>query len=182
MSGSRIHWGQRGRAPVAVAALGLPIVAASVLVACGGGSSGAPAQTGAVSPAGAVSVTTVSGLGPTLVDAGGKTLYFADQEAGGSILCTGDCLGFWSPAAATGGQTPGLASVQRPDNGQQQLTYQGKPLYTFRLDATPGQHAGDNVADDFGGRHFTWHAAIVGSAPQQVAPSPSTQSGGGYGY
>lgn len=171
-----VHSGQTSRASFAVAALGFPAVA-SVLVACGGGSG--PAAGGA--PAGPASVHETNGL---LVDGAGKTLYFADQEAGGAIHCTGGCLGFWSPAtvvdsAAVVGQLPGLASTRRPDNGAQQLTYQGKPLYTFRLDADAGQRTGDNVSDNFGGQAFTWHAAAVGSAP---APAPSSQSGGGYGY
>ncbi|HVW44302.1 MAG TPA: hypothetical protein VHC18_23435 [Amycolatopsis sp.] len=164
-----------------MAALGLPIVAAG-LVACGG----APAPAAGGSPAGAVNVHDVSGLGPTLVDATGKSLYFSDQEADGTVRCTDDCLGFWFPATVTDatavqGQPAGIASTRRPDSGQQQLTFQGKPLYTFRLDDNAGQHAGDNLTDDFGGRQFTWHAATVGSAPAQVAPTPPSQ-GGGYGY
>lgn len=114
------------------------------------------------------------GLGPTLVDRSGKTIYFSDQEADGSVRCVGDCLNFWLPVPAAGdpagtGQILGLGAVQRTDNGQKQVTYQGRPLYTFSLDGSPGQHAGDNLSDDFAGQQFTWHAALTG-APAATAP------------
>ncbi|WP_160148744.1 COG4315 family predicted lipoprotein [Amycolatopsis alkalitolerans] len=173
-----------------MAFLGLPVAAASVLVACGGSTGstgyGAPAQGGGGARTGVVNVHDISGLGPTLVDGTGKTLYFSDQESGGSVHCVGGCLGFWFPATAgdataADAQAPGLASLRRPDNGKQQITYQGKPLYTFGLDDSPGKHMGDNFSDDFDGRHFTWHAATVG-APRQVNPAPPSQSDSGYGY
>ncbi|GLY66752.1 COG4315 family predicted lipoprotein [Amycolatopsis taiwanensis] len=182
------------RAPVAMAALALP-VAAAVLAACSGsggsGGYGSPAQpqSGGGASSGAVTVHDVSGLGQTLVDGSGKTLYYADLEETGTLHCTGDCLGFWFPvttqdASALSG-TPGLATMQRSDNGQQQVTYQGKPLYTFRLDKGPGDAMGNNFGDDFSGQHFTWHAATVGAAAQQPAPTSQSSSGGGdggYGY
>lgn len=179
------------RSPVALAALALPI-AATVLAACSGsggsGGYGSPAQpqSGGGSSAGTVSVHDVGGLGPTLVDGSGKTLYYADVEASGTVYCKGDCLGFWFPVTVSDASslsgTPGLAMMQRPDNGQQQVTYQGKPLYTFRLDNSAGQKMGDNFGDDFAGQHFIWHAATTGAAPQQPAPSSSQSDGGGGGY
>lgn len=184
--GRLVHKGRSSLPPVAIAALGLPI-AATVLAACSGstGSTGAGAQGGGGAPAAGVRVQDVGGLGPTLVDGTGKTLYFSEQESSGTIQCTGGCLAFWLPATGqdtAAARTPGLASLQRPDNGQNQLTYQGKPLYTFRLDSNPGMHGGDNFSDDFSGHHFTWHAATLTSAPQQANPAPPSQNGGGYGY
>ena len=122
-----------------------------------------------------------SELGRILVDASGKTLYFADQEAGGMIKCTGSCLSFWMPATgstADAKSVTGLGTMKRSDTGADQLTFQGKPLYTFKLDTGSGQAKGNNVSDAFSGASFSWHAATT-TAP---ASSPSTSSGGGGGY
>jgi predicted lipoprotein with Yx(FWY)xxD motif len=147
------------------------------LAACGG----ADTAGGGAAAAAAVSVQNVSGVGQTLVDSSGKTLYFADQEAGGMIKCTGSCLSFWTPAtgsAADAKSVTGLGTMKRSDTGADQLTFQGKPLYTFKLDTASGQAKGNNFSDAFSGASFTWHAATT-TAP---AASPSTNSGGGGGY
>jgi predicted lipoprotein with Yx(FWY)xxD motif len=129
-------------------------------------------------PCGGVSVQDVAGVGKTLVDSSGKTLYFADQETGGMIKCTDNCLSFWFPvagSASTAKSVDGLGVVKRPDNGQSQLTYQGKPLYTFKLDTGPGQHQGNDVQDAFGNTTFTWHAATTSAtatAPTQAPANP----------
>lgn len=160
------------------------IVGLATLTACGGGG-GANQAAGNPPPAesGAVSVRAVDGVGQTLVDAAGKTLYFADQEAGGTIKCTASCLGFWMPVAGSADAAKamdGLGVVKRTDTGNDQLTYQGKPLYTFSLDNGPGQGKGNNVQDAFAGTTFTWHAATTTAAAPTKAPS--TTGGGGYGY
>jgi predicted lipoprotein with Yx(FWY)xxD motif len=151
------------------------------LAGCGDGDDAAAESGG---DTGSVAVKNVDGVGMALVDATGKTLYFADQEAGGSIHCTAACLGFWFPAAATGaagGAVADLSTVHRPDNGQDQLTFQGKPLYTFKLDTGPGQHAGHNLVDTFGDTKFTWHAATTAAAePGTTDPAPTDP--GAYDY
>lgn len=185
--------------------MGLPAVAL-MLAACGGGSgssgAGGPSTGTNVGPSAMVSVRQVASFGPMLEDGAGNTLYYNDEESGGTWKCTATCLGFWYPVPGSEnpGNIPGVATVQRADNNQQQLTYQGKPLYTFRLDS-PTQRQGDNLADDFGGNHFVWHAAVTGpvsnpAAPKTLvngsivpvpgsggpAPAPTTDnSGGGYG-
>jgi hypothetical protein len=88
---------------------------------------------------------------------------------------------------AGGSVTGKLGSIQRPDNGESQLTYNGKPLYTFRLDSGPGQAHGNNFVDSFGGQTFTWHAATAGgTAPAPATGQPSSAPGygsyGGGGY
>ena len=156
------------------------------LAACGSSSGGgsqaagnAPAASGA-----AVSVKTVDGVGQALVDSSGKTLYFADQEAGGMVKCTAGCLSFWVPATGSSDAAKavtGVSVMKRSDTGADQLTFQGKPLYTFKLDTGPGTSKGNNVEDEFGGTAFTWHAATT-SAAAAPTPAPSSSSGGnGYG-
>lgn len=154
--------------------------ALATLTACGGGEAQEAANPPAAS--GAVSVKDVDGVGQTLVDSAGKTLYFADQEADGTIKCTESCLAFWFPVEgteSTAKSMDGLAVLKRSDNGVSQLTFEGKPLYTFKLDTAPGQSKGNNLEDAFGNTTFTWRAATTtGAAPTQ-APS---SSGPDYGY
>ncbi len=121
-------------------------------------------------------------------------LYTPEQEANGTIKCTGSCLSFWFPVTVANGGTPHagsgltgkLGSIQRPDDGSSQVTYNGEPLYTFKLDSGPGQAHGNDFTDSFGGQSFLWHAATAsGTAP---APAPSsnptgvTYQGGAGGY
>jgi predicted lipoprotein with Yx(FWY)xxD motif len=158
--------------------LGATLAALGGLTACGGSNSSTQPASGG---SGAVSVKDVSGVGKTLVDASGKTLYFADQEAGGMIKCTSGCLSFWMPATGSAADTKsvsGLGTMKRSDTGAEQLTFQGKPLYTFKLDAGAGQAKGNNFSDAFSGTKFTWHAATTSAAAPTQAPS---SSGGGYG-
>ncbi|MEV6269611.1 hypothetical protein AB0L64_20760 [Kribbella sp. NPDC051936] len=158
--------------------LGATVAALAGLTACGGSQ---PAAGGGAAPAGAaVSVKDVNGVGQTLVDASGKTLYFADQEAGGALKCTGSCLSFWIPATGNSQAVQGLATIKRSDTGAEQLTFQGKPLYTFKLDTAAGEAKGNNFSDAFSGVGFTWHAATTTAA---AAPTKApSSSGGGYGY
>jgi predicted lipoprotein with Yx(FWY)xxD motif len=117
------------------------------------------------------------------VDGAGKTLYFSDQEATGAIKCVAGCLGFWFPVpgdANAASAVPGLAVIHRPDNGMAQLTYHGKPLYTFKLDNGPAQHNGHNLDDSFGNAKFTWRAAST-SASASATPS-ATKAPTGYDY
>jgi predicted lipoprotein with Yx(FWY)xxD motif len=148
------------------------------LAACGGGDGGNGGTAGAANGA-AISVTDVGGA-KTLVDASGKTLYFADQEAGGAVKCVQACLNVWIPATGTADAAKAVdgAGVQkRADTGAEQLTYQGKPLYTFKLDDGPGKTQGNGAKDAFGGTDFTWHAATTSGTT-----SSSNNGGGGYGY
>ncbi len=181
---------RRGLAPAATV-----FAAATVLAACGGGSSGnsGSASTGGGGQASSqgsgnavVSVKNQSGAGQTLVDSSGKTLYFSDQEKSGKILCTGSCLGFWFPltTSSTSVQTPHgvtgkLGTIKRSDNGKLQVTYNGAPLYTFKLDSAAGDAKGNNFSDAFGSNHFMWHAA--GATGKATTPTQSSSSGGGGG-
>lgn len=128
-----------------------------------------------------VATQEMDGLGTILVDGSGRALYFADQETDGTIACVDACLGFWTPAAATGPlptDVTGLDTVRRDDTGDRQLTYDGAPLYTFTLDKAPGQVTGDDLTDTFGGVEFTWHAAVTDDAGAEDSDSDSDDDGG----
>jgi predicted lipoprotein with Yx(FWY)xxD motif len=89
-----------------------------------------------------------------LVDSEGRTLYTADVEREG-ILCTEACTSFWDPILASNDEARSasadlgidLAVLDRP-GGEQQLTFEGLPLYSF-TEEDPGQLAGDGFVDDF---------------------------------
>lgn len=164
------------------ALVALASVSALALSACGGGGSSdsAPATGGGET----VSVATVDGVGDVLVDSQGDALYSPDQEAGGKVLCTDACTSIWIPLTIPAGDQPSgpsdvsekLDVVMRPD-GATQVTYEGKPLYTFVEDGGPRTVTGNGFADTFDGTSFTWRVA----APGPVSGG-STSTGGGYGY
>ena len=137
-----------------------------------------------------VGVRNVSGTGPVLVNASGRTLYISDQEMGsGRILCsTNACTAIWRPLTVAKGQRPtgpstvssGLSTVRRTD-GSSQVTFMGTPLYTFSVDQAGGDVKGNGKHDSFGGTAFTWHAATTkgaATAPTSGAAPPPPGSGG----
>jgi predicted lipoprotein with Yx(FWY)xxD motif len=158
--------------------------AAGLLAACGSATGGGTAHPAGTSHGVAVSVRKLPGVGTVLVNRSGKTIYSPQQEAHGKILCTGSCLTFWFPVSAGAGTAPqapsgvtgALGTIHRPD-GRTQLTYNGKPLYTFRLDMAPGQAHGNNFTDHFGGTSFTWRAITTSGSP---AGTGQQGNGGGY--
>jgi predicted lipoprotein with Yx(FWY)xxD motif len=163
------------------AGCGAALAALAVALGACGDDSEQPAAAAGGKPA-TVSVEQVDGVGGVLVDQTGAALYASDEEAGGKILCTAGCLEFWTPVAASGAPTAGdgvtgeLDTVERPD-GSMQVTYDGKPLYSFSEDQQPGQVTGDGLKDSFDGQSFTWHAVTTKG-------TSTGGSGGGptYGY
>jgi predicted lipoprotein with Yx(FWY)xxD motif len=128
---------------------------------------------------GVVAVQSVDGSN-VLVDRQGRTLYSADVEKGGKIMCTRGCVTFWAPVLGTASDAKAagvgdLGTVERPD-GDSQLTFKGLPLYTF-TDESAGQLTGDGFMDDFAGTAFTWHAARASGNSD-----PAGGSTGSYGY
>jgi predicted lipoprotein with Yx(FWY)xxD motif len=197
--------GRLGSRPRTMRILGTALsglAAAGVLAACGtgggstgsaggygggGGSTGAGGSSSAPANGAAVSAHQMAGVGTVLVDSSGKTIYSPEQDANGKIQCTGSCLSFWFPVKAPAGaalsatKLPGLGTIHRPDNGVTQVTFDGKPLYTFRLDTAPGQIRGNNFTDSFGGTSFNWLAVTTSGAPSGPSPGSSSSSpGGGY--
>jgi predicted lipoprotein with Yx(FWY)xxD motif len=144
------------------------------VAACSGGASSSSTTT--------VSAQTINGQ-QVLVDGAGAALYTNDQD-GSSLKCvSSDCNAIWAPLTAPGGAQPTagpgvagtLATVRRPD-GKDQVTLDGKPLYTFSFDHGAGRVTGNGAADSFGGLSFTWHAALASGQ----APAPGGSGGGGY--
>jgi predicted lipoprotein with Yx(FWY)xxD motif len=185
-----------GRLPRLPLVAGLAAAAAAVLLAaCSSGGSTATASGGGGGTAAAASASLlatgqVSGVGTVLTNQSGMTVYEAQQEAGGKILCTGSCLSFWYPVTVGSGIAPHAASaitgklgtIKRPDNGEVQLTVNGQPLYTFRQDSGPGSAVGNDYRDSFGGQSFTWHALTAAGKAAPAAAAGTTPASSSYGY
>jgi predicted lipoprotein with Yx(FWY)xxD motif len=115
-----------------------------------------------------------------LVTRPGMTLYSLSAETHGRFICKDKtCLSLWKPLVVAHGTKPAgashLATVRRPD-GRTQVTYVGKPLYTFVQDKKAGQAKGDGFKDV-----GTWHVASVGATTHSAPAQPMNQSPGGYG-
>jgi predicted lipoprotein with Yx(FWY)xxD motif len=176
-------WIKKGLAPFAVLAFAGLAVAVS---GCGGTSSASSSspRTTTSSSGTTVAVKHVDGVGNVLVDAKGDALYSPEQEANGMILCKGSCTSIWVPLTLSAGAKPTgagevntmLRTVHRPDGGVQ-VTFRGKPLYTFVEDTSPGMVTGNGFHDQFDGQEFTWHVAAVGAVS-----SGGTSTSSGYSY
>jgi predicted lipoprotein with Yx(FWY)xxD motif len=179
----------------------LAIASAALLAlgvaACGGSSNSSSDSGSKTMPAtgggDTVSTKSISGTGNVLVDSTGMALYTNNMDSGSKIACTGQCLSFWLPVAASGGQPTSadssvqakLGTVKRPD-GTSQVSWGGKPLYTFVQDS-PGKVTGNGFTDSFGGTNFTWTVATASgtaasSSPTTTSGSSSGGSSGGGGY
>jgi predicted lipoprotein with Yx(FWY)xxD motif len=105
----------------------------------------------------------------------GRTLYSLSVEKHGKFICTGGCLSVWHPLIVPKDVKPtgpvSLGTVKRPE-GKLQVTYRGRPLYSFAEDTGKGQTNGEGIKDV-----GTWHAAKLASSespPSQTeAPPPS---------
>src|SRR5437773_986175 len=89
------------RRAVAAGALALAVALAA---GCGGGDNGSvgsgPATQGTTPPAsasGAKVAIRQTGLGKTLVDGAGRTLYLFEKDSGPRSTCYGACAGVWQP-------------------------------------------------------------------------------------
>jgi predicted lipoprotein with Yx(FWY)xxD motif len=172
--------------------LSVPVLAIG-LAACGGSSSSssttAASATQTAGTANTVSTKSISGVGNVLVDSKGNVLYTNNRDSGSKVACTGSCTSIWPPLAApsSGQPTSADSSVQaklgvvKDPDGSSQVTYGGKPLYTFVQDS-PGQATGNGAMDSFGGTSFTWTAAMASGTSASSSSTSTGSSGGGYGY
>lgn len=90
-------------------------------------------------------------LGEVVVDADGMTLYVFDNDQGTTSTCEGGCAEQWPPLETEGEPTAGdgvdaalLGTTDRSD-GTTQVTYDGRPLYTYAPDGAAGDTTGQGV-------------------------------------
>ena len=127
------------------------------LAGCGGSGGGAgktdTTGTSAAAPAGLpVLATAESDLGEVVVDADGRTVYVFDEDTPGSgrSACSGDCARTWPAVTAESTApevdgVPGETDTFTRDDGTQQVTLDGRPLYLFAGDSGPGDVTGQAV-------------------------------------
>lgn len=112
-------------------------------------------------------------LGATvLTRTNGRTLYSLSVETHGRFVCTGGCLDTWKPLVVPRQVKPKgpvkLGTVRRPD-GKTQVTFKGRPLYSFDGDSKEGEANGEGFKDV-----GTWHAAKVPGTSTSPAPEPGS--------
>jgi predicted lipoprotein with Yx(FWY)xxD motif len=133
----------------------LPVVAALVS-ACGSSTKSTATAPAATTPSTStaapttsagtkVSVASVDGLGPVLVNGQGKVLYIFVPDNDKKVTCVGACAAVWPPLKLSGSKAAGSGSVKAsllssdPDpSGGTVVTYAGWPLYTYVADTAPG--------------------------------------------
>jgi predicted lipoprotein with Yx(FWY)xxD motif len=114
-------------------------------------------------------------VGRVVVDAQGRTLYRFTAEAQGRPVCTGACVKTWPPATVRDdSDLPAhVATVDRPDGGGRQLTYDGHPLYRY---------AGDHSSDDANGEGVGGQWYVVKASGESGGGSGTQESKRDYGY
>ena len=119
-----------------------------------------------------------------LVNRKGLTLYSLSAEGSGKFICRDAvCLSLWKPLVVAKGTTPTgaahLSTVKRPD-GRTQVSYRGRPVYTFTGDHKPGDAKGNGFKDVGVWRPASPTAGAGGSAspPPTTNPYPYPGYGG----
>lgn len=121
-----------------------------------------------------ISVKTVSGLGPVLVNSEGHTLYIFEPDKHVKVTCVGACASLWPPVKLSSGQKAAVAGEAKssllasdPDSeGGQVLTYAGWPLYAYAADSAAGTANGQAV-NSYGG---VWY--VISPAGKVIVKTP----------
>jgi predicted lipoprotein with Yx(FWY)xxD motif len=160
------------------------LAAALLIAACGSStgsgstSSAAAPATGAAASSGTLKTTKIGGVA-VLTNAKGFTLYWFVPDTSTKSNCNGSCATYWppvkGPATAGTGVTGKLATITRSD-GSMQATYNGHPLYTYVGDKAPGQAKGNGLNLSGG----VWHEVTVSGAAAPAASGSASAGGGGY--
>jgi predicted lipoprotein with Yx(FWY)xxD motif len=89
-----------------------------------------------------------------LTDNTGKSLYVFDLDQGKpQPACNADCAEVWPPYLVDQSE---VAAIKAPlgtiarKNGKLQLTYEGRPVYTYAFDRHQADDKGDGIGD-------VWH-------------------------
>jgi len=170
-----------------------PIVAvALVIAACSSStksrSAAGGATSGATSGAAATTVATRSGqLGTFLTDSSDKALYMFASDTSSKSTRSSTCATYWPPLTTTGtatasGKASGsmLGTITRPD-GSKQVTYNGHPLYLFKLDTGAGDTKGES-SNNFGAKWWLLAPSGQPITSGSSAPTSSRNASGHGGY
>lgn len=148
------------------------------IAACGAGSTETTSQespevTGGVS-------TAETDLGTVLVDPSGFTMYVFTEDGNGESVCTDGCASIWPPIPGDTAINTGLEAstfgTSTRDDGTEQLTVSGRPLYTYSADANPGDTKGQDV-------NGVWFVVDPDGNVLETTTEPAKlDDSGGYGY
>jgi predicted lipoprotein with Yx(FWY)xxD motif len=159
------------------------VVVALAVAGCGGSGGGNAKSPAPPKNANGQSVTVGvadENVGKILVDSQGRTLYLFERDSGTKSTCSGACAIEWPPLRATRKPTVGnganasIVATSARSDGEQQVTYNGHPLYLFSADQRAGDTNGQGV-NAFGG---LWY--VLSSSGNEI--TTSTGSSGGFGY
>lgn len=122
-----------------------------------------------------VQLATVAKFGKVLVDQNDFALYYDSADKPHHFACVGACLTVWPPLVLPKGQAKpiagkgvsGLGVVKGPSG--EQVTWHGKPLYTFVRDGK-GTVRGEGIKQD-----GTWFVAQVAKPPAS-SPKPAAKT------
>ena len=137
-------------------ALALPAIVLAI-AGCGGSSSNANANPSG--PSGSTVNVRSTSLGKILVDSQGRTLYLFKQDTGPKSTCSGACASAWPPFRTSGtpkagsGVTASLLGTTTRSDGNDEVTYNGHPLYYYAGD----QKAGDTNGQDLNQFGAPWY-------------------------
>ena len=175
-----------------LAVVAVPLVAL-VVAGCGSGgssSTSANASSPSLKTADGSSATVngaTTGLGATLVNSHGLTIYLFKKDAGTKSACSGACASAWPPVRTSGKPTVGggakasLVGTTTRSDGKPQVTYNGHPLYLFQGDKKPGDTNGQAITA-FGAAWFGVSPAGRQISGQASNSAGGTASSGGLGY
>jgi predicted lipoprotein with Yx(FWY)xxD motif len=151
-----------GRASaVAIGLLGLVFLLAWLVLTPGAGA----AEQRAAATKYTVGIFTTP-LGKIVVDSRGHSLYLFEADRKGKSACYGACAKAWPPVITIGkpkagpGARAALLGVLKRNDGKEQVTYRGHPLYRFFKDTQRGQVKGQGL-DFYGGEWYVLTPAGV---------------------
>ncbi|MET8568926.1 hypothetical protein [Streptomyces sp. NPDC004783] len=133
-----------------------------------GTTSSASASASASPKQATVDTKTAGDLGTILVDDKGRTLYLFLADKKNKSNCNGDCAKAWPPFLTKGKPKAGkgadekLLDTTKRSDGDEQVTYNGHPLYYYSGDSKPGQTNGQDL-NQFGA---VWY--VVDAKGKQV--------------
>lgn len=90
-----------------------------------------------------------------IITSDGMTLYIFIPDDGGASTCYDDCAATWPPllaegdASVGGGLDSAMFGTAARDDGAEQVTVDGWPLYLFANDAAPGDVNGQGLGDNW---------------------------------
>jgi predicted lipoprotein with Yx(FWY)xxD motif len=156
---------------------------------------GAPPAGGAAAT-GVIVKTTQGPQGVHLTDGQGKSLYLFMADTSSQSTCNGACAAVWPPLIVPSGQSAtaqgeaqqSLLGTTTRSDGSTQVTYNGRPVYYYAPDQSPGETKGQGInsfgalwyLDSPSGTPVMGSSSGGGTTPSGGGSSSGTGSGGGY--